>query len=152
LDEESFFSLPCSSASNENCVCCLSKESEEIESVLEVDVLCSPVSKNPRYEQPSFDSYDDDNILLPRYNLERQPLFDNKEQFSHVGQKITFGMSFKTPPLFDHYGDSDEDVEVFFEEKCISIQPSNESEIFYQEKHDKDKEPSIDIHEAISCH
>jgi hypothetical protein len=27
LDEESVFSLPCSSASNENCVCCLNKES-----------------------------------------------------------------------------------------------------------------------------
>jgi hypothetical protein len=27
-----------------------------------------------------------------------------------------------------------------------------ESEIFYQEHHDKDKEPSIDIHEAISHH
>jgi hypothetical protein len=52
LDEESIFSLPCSSASDENCVCCLSKESAEIESVLEVDILCSPVSKNPRYEKP----------------------------------------------------------------------------------------------------
>jgi hypothetical protein len=41
---------------------------------------------------------------------------------------------------------------VFFEEKGISIHPSNESEIFYQEQHDKDKEPSIDIHEAISFH
>jgi hypothetical protein len=60
-------------------------------------------------------------------------------------------MSFKTPPLFDHYGDSDEDVEVFIEEKGINIQPSNEGEIFYQEQHDQDKEPSIDIHEVISC-
>jgi hypothetical protein len=79
-------------------------------------------------------------------------VFDNREHFFLVGQKIPLGMSFKTPPLFDHYGDSDEDVEMFFEEKGISIQPSNESEIFYQEKHDKDKDPSIDIHEAISCH
>jgi hypothetical protein len=75
LDEESIFSLPCSSASDENCVCCLSKESAEIESVLEADILCSPVSKNPRYEQPIFDSYDDDKILLPGLNLERQPVF-----------------------------------------------------------------------------
>jgi hypothetical protein len=79
-------------------------------------------------------------------------VFDNKEQFSHVGQKIPLGMSFKTHPLFDHYVDGDEYVEVFFEEKGISIQPSNDSEIFYQEKHDKYREPSIDIHEAISCH
>jgi hypothetical protein len=71
LDEESIFSLPCSSASDENCVCCLSKESAEIEFVLEADVLCSPVSKKPRYEQPIFDSYDDDEILLPGLNLER---------------------------------------------------------------------------------
>jgi hypothetical protein len=41
---------------------------------------------------------------------------------------------------------------VFFEEKGISIQPSNENESFYQEQHDKEKEPSIDIHEEISCH
>jgi hypothetical protein len=59
-------------------------------------------------------------------------------------------MTFKTRPLFDHYGDSDEDVEVFIEEKGINIHPSYEGEIFYQEKHDQDKEPSIDIHEAIS--
>jgi hypothetical protein len=137
LDEESIFSLPCSSASDENCVCCLSKESVEIESVLEVDILCSPVSKKPRYEQPIFDSYDDDKILLPGLNLERQPVFNNEEQFSHVGQKIPLGMSFEAPPLFDHYGDSDEDVEVFFvlEAKRISNQPSNESERFYQEQH-----------------
>jgi hypothetical protein len=81
-----------------------------------------------------------------------QLVFDNKEQFSHVGQKIPLGMSFKTLPLFDHYGDSDEDVEVFFEEKGIRIHPSNEIEIFYEEQHDQDKETSIDIHEAISCH
>jgi hypothetical protein len=63
-------------------------------------------------------------------------------------------MSFKAPPLFDHYGDSDEDAEVFFvlEEKSISSQLSNESEIFYQEKHDRKKDPSIDMHEKISCH
>jgi hypothetical protein len=62
-------------------------------------------------------------------------------------------MSFKTPPLFDHYGDSDEDVEVFFvlEEKIISIQPSDENENFYQEQHVKEKHPFIDIHEEISC-
>jgi hypothetical protein len=36
---------------------------------------------------------------------------------------------FEHPPLFDHYGDSDEDAEVSFvlEEKNISIQPSNEN-------------------------
>jgi hypothetical protein len=79
------FSLPCSSASDENCVCCLSKESVEIEYVLEVDILCSPVYKKPRYEQPIFDSYDDDKISLPGLNLERQPVFNNEEQFSHVG-------------------------------------------------------------------
>jgi hypothetical protein len=79
-------------------------------------------------------------------------VFNNKKQFSHVGQKIPLSMSFNTPPLLDHYGDSDEDVEMFFEEKGISIQHSNESEIFYQEKHDKDKESYIDIHEAIYCH
>ena len=57
-------------------------------------------------------------------------------------------MSFETPPLFDHYGDSDEYAEVFFflEEKIISNQPSDENENFYQEKH-----PFIDIHEEISC-
>ena len=62
-------------------------------------------------------------------------------------------MSFKTPPLFDHYGDSDENVEMFFvlEAKIISSQPSDENEIFYQEQHDKEKEPFIDIHEEISC-
>ena len=61
-------------------------------------------------------------------------------------------MSFEAPPLFDNYGDNDEDAEVFFEEKGINIQPSNESESFYQEKHDIYKEPSIHIHEDISCH
>ena len=63
-------------------------------------------------------------------------------------------MSFKTPPLFDHYGDSDEDVEVFFvlEAKIIINHPSNENESFYQEKHDKEKDTFIDIHEDISCH
>jgi hypothetical protein len=69
LDEESIFSLPCSSASDENCVCCLSKESAEIESVLEADILCSPVSKKTRYEQPTFDSYDDDEIVLHGLDL-----------------------------------------------------------------------------------
>jgi hypothetical protein len=132
----------------------LVKESVEIESVLEDDILCNTVSKNPRYEQPNFDSYDDDKILLPGLNLERKHVFNNEEQFSHVGQKIPLGMSFKTPPLFDHYGDSDEDAEVFFvlEEKIISDQPSNENEIFFQEKHVKEKQPSFYIHEDISCH
>jgi hypothetical protein len=69
LDEESILSLPISSASNEKFVCCLSQESEKIESVLEVDIICNPVSKKPRYEQPIFDSYDEDNILLPGLNL-----------------------------------------------------------------------------------
>jgi hypothetical protein len=107
-----------------------------------------------RYEQPIFESYGDDKIFLPGLNLERQPSFNNEEQFSHVGQKIHLGMAFETPPLFDHYGDSDEYAEVFFvlEEKNISGQPSNENEIFYQEQHDKRKEPFIDIHEDISCH
>jgi hypothetical protein len=60
-------------------------------------------------------------------------VFSSEEPFSLVGQKLPLGMSFEAPPLFDHYGDSDEDVEVFFEEKGISIQPSNESESFYPE-------------------
>jgi hypothetical protein len=60
-------------------------------------------------------------------------VFNNEEQFSHGGKKIPLGMSFKTP-LFDHYGDNDEDDEVFFvlEAKRISGQPSDENEIFYQ--------------------
>jgi hypothetical protein len=80
-------------------------------------------------------------------------VFNNEEHFCHVGQKIPLGMSFKTPPLFDNYGDSDDDARVFFvvEAKSISGQPFNESERFYQEKHDREKEPSIDIHE-FSCH
>ena len=85
MDEESTLSLPCSSESNENFVCCLNKESEKIESVLEVDTLCSPVSKKPRYEQPIFESYSDDNILLLGLNLERHHVFNTKEYFSHVG-------------------------------------------------------------------
>jgi hypothetical protein len=38
-------------------------------------------------------------------------------------------MSFKSPLLFNHYGDNDEDAEVFFflEEKIISNQPSDEN-------------------------
>jgi hypothetical protein len=88
LDEESIFSLPFSSASDENCVCCLSKESVEIASVLEGDILCIHVSKNPRYEQPTFDSYDDDEIFLPGLDLERKPVFSNEEKFSLFGQKI----------------------------------------------------------------
>jgi hypothetical protein len=153
LDEESALSLPRSFALDENCVCCLSKESAEIEFFLEADTLCSPVSKKPRYEQPIFDSYDDDKILLPGLNLERQPVFNNEEHVSHVGQKRPLGMSFEAPPLFDHYGDNDGDAEVFFvlEAKSISNQPSNESESFYQEKHDREKEPSTDIHEETSC-
>jgi hypothetical protein len=85
-------------------------------------------------------------------NLERQFVFNNEEQFSHVGQKISLDMSFKTPPLFDHYGDSEEDVEVFFflEAKIISSHPSDENENFYQEQHVKEKHPFIDIHEEIS--
>jgi hypothetical protein len=128
LDEESNLSFPCSSTSDEICVCCLSQESAEIESVLEVDILCSPFSKNPRYEQPSFDSYDDNETLLPRLDLERQPMFSSEEQFSLVGQKIPLCMSFEAPPLFDHYGDSDEHAEVFFvsEAESTSNQPSNE--------------------------
>jgi hypothetical protein len=92
--------------------------------------------------------------LLPGLNLERQLVFNNEEHFSHVGQKIPLGMSFKAPPFFDHYGDSVEDVEVFFvlEEKSISSHPSYENEIFYQEHHVKEKQPSIDIYEDISCH
>jgi hypothetical protein len=77
-------------------------------------------------------------------------VFSNEEQFSHVGHKIPLGSSFEAPPLFDHYGDSDEYDEVFVEEKGISIQPSNENEIFYQEQHVKEKQPSIYIHEEIS--
>jgi hypothetical protein len=38
------------------------------------------------------------------------------------------------------------------EEKIIRSQLSNESERFYQEQHDREKEPCIDIHEKISCH
>jgi hypothetical protein len=90
--------------------------------------------------------------LLPGLDLETQPVFSNEDYFCLVEQKLPLGTSFEAPPLFDHYGDNDEDVEVFFEEKGISIQPSNESESFYQEQHDKDKDPSIDIHEANSCH
>jgi hypothetical protein len=90
--------------------------------------------------------------LLPGLDLERKHVFSNEEKFSLFGKKLPLGMSFEAPPLFDHYGDSDEDAEVFFEEKGILIQRSNESEIFYQEQHDKDKEPSIDIHDTISCH
>jgi hypothetical protein len=125
LDEKSTLSLPCLSASDESYVCCLSKESAEIESVLEANIICNPISKKPRYEQ-----------------------------FSYDGQKIPLGMSFKTPPLFDHYGESDEDVEVFFvlEAKSISGQPSNENESFCQEQHVKEKQPSFYIHEDISCH
>jgi hypothetical protein len=79
-------------------------------------------------------------------------VFSNEVQFSDVGQKIPLGSSFKAPPSFDNYGDSDEYVEVFFEEKSISNQPFDENEGFCQEQHVKDKEPSIDIYEAISCH
>jgi hypothetical protein len=127
LDEESSLSLPCSSASDENLVYCLNKESAEIESVLEADTLCNPISKNIRYEQLVFYSYDDDKILLPGLNHEREHVFNNEEKSSHVGKEIPLGMSFETPPLFDHYGDSDEDVEVFLvlEEKIISNHPSN---------------------------
>jgi hypothetical protein len=114
LDEESSLSLPCSFASDGNCIFCFSKESAEIESVLEADILCSHVSKNPRYEQHIFDSYDDDKIFLPGLNLERQPMFNNEEQCSLVQKVIPLGMSFKVPTLFDHYGDSDEDAKVFF--------------------------------------
>jgi hypothetical protein len=152
LDEESNLSFPCSSTSDEICVCCLSQESAEIESVLEVDILCSPFSKNPRYEQPSFDSYDDNEILHPGLDLERQPVFSSEEQFSLVGQKLPLGNSFEVPPSFDHYGDNDEDVEAFFEAKSISSQPFDENESFCQEKHVKEKDPSIDIHDDISCH
>jgi hypothetical protein len=92
-------------------------------------------------------------ILIPRLNLERKHVFNNEEQCSHVGKKISLDMSFKTPPLFDQYGDSDEDDEVFFvlEEKIISNHPSGENENFYQEQHVKEKHPFIDIHEDISC-
>ena len=57
----------------------LVKESVEIESVLEADILCNHVSKRPRDKQPIFDSYDDDKISLPGLDLERQPMFDNEE-------------------------------------------------------------------------
>jgi hypothetical protein len=67
------------------CACCLSKESEKIDSGLEDDILCIPVSKNPKYEQPIFDSYDDDKVLLPGLNLKRKPMFNNEEHFSQVG-------------------------------------------------------------------
>jgi len=79
-------------------------------------------------------------------------VFNIEEHFSHVGKKIPRGISFEALHLFDHYGDSDEYDEVFFlsEEKIISSQTSNEIEIFYQEKNDRDNEPSIDIHEEIS--
>jgi hypothetical protein len=72
LDEGSTLSLPCSSASDENFVCCLSKESAETESILEVDILCNPISKKPIYDQPIFYLYNDDKIFLPGLNLERQ--------------------------------------------------------------------------------
>jgi hypothetical protein len=79
--------------------------------------MCSLSPVQSLYEQPTFDPYDDDEILILGWILIGNP--------------------------------SDEDAEVFSEEKGISLQPSNESEIFYQEQHDKDKEPSIDIHEVI---
>jgi hypothetical protein len=54
LDQKSVLSLPCSSASDESCVCCPSEESAEIEPVMETDFPCSPFSKEPRYEQAHF--------------------------------------------------------------------------------------------------
>jgi hypothetical protein len=81
---------------DENFVGCLNKEDAETESILEADTLCNPVSKNPRYEQPIFDSYDD-KISLPGLNLERQLVFNNEERSSHVGKEIPLGMSFETP-------------------------------------------------------
>jgi hypothetical protein len=59
LDQKSVLSLPYSSASEESCVCCTSEESAEIESVMETDFPYNPFSKEPKYEQPIFDSYDD---------------------------------------------------------------------------------------------
>jgi len=113
LDEESTLSIPCSSTSDENFDCCFNKENEEIESVLETNTLYNPVSKRPIYEKHIFESYGDDMILLPGLNLERKHVFNNEEHFSHVGKKISLDMSFETPLLFDHYGDSDEDAKVF---------------------------------------
>jgi hypothetical protein len=133
LDEESTLSLSCSSTSDENCVCCFNKENVEIESVMETGTLYNHVSKILRYEKPIFESYDNDKILLHGLNFERQPVFNNEEQFSHVGKKIYLDISFETPPVFDRYGDSDKDAEVFFflEEKINSSQPSDENENFY---------------------
>jgi hypothetical protein len=140
LDAESTLSLPCSSTSNENFVCFFNKENAEIEYVLEDDTLYSPISKTPRYEKPIFESYGDDKIFIRGLNLERHLVFNNEEQFSHVGQKVSLDMSFKTPPLFDHYGDNDEDTEVFFvlEEKIIRNRPSDESKNYYPKKHVKE--------------
>jgi hypothetical protein len=153
LDEESSLYLLCSSTSYKFCCCCFNKENAEFESVLEADTLYRLVSKRPRYEKPIFDSYGDEKIFLPGLNLERYHIFNNEEQFSHVGKKISLDMSFETPPLFDHYGDNDEYAEVFFvlEEKITNNQPSDESENFYQEQHDKEQHPFIDIHEDIYC-
>jgi hypothetical protein len=133
-------------------VCCLSKESAKIESVLEVDILCSPVSKKPRYEQPTFDSYDDDDIFLPGLNLERKLVFSNEEQFCLVGQKLPLGMSFKDPLYLIIMETMMKMLRCFFEAKSISIQPSDENQRFCQEQHVKEKQPSINIHEDISCH
>jgi hypothetical protein len=64
LDQKSVLSLPCSSTSDESCVCFPSEESVEIEPVMEIDFPCSPFSKEPRYEKHIFYSFEDAEEIL----------------------------------------------------------------------------------------
>jgi hypothetical protein len=72
-------------------------------------------SSEPRYEKTTTDPCDDDEILIPGLELDGLPMF------------------------------CDEYVEVFSEGKCLIFQPFREREIFFQEKHSRDIEPSIYI-------
>jgi hypothetical protein len=88
LDEESTLSLPCSSTSDENFVCCSYEENAEDIFVLETDVFSSPtydeeVVSNTDQEQPIFDEYSDEEEQIPTSHFvdlrSNQPVYDNYE-------------------------------------------------------------------------
>jgi len=124
LDQKLVLSLPYSSASDESCVCCPSEESAKIEPVMEIDFPCIPFSKEPRYEQHIFDSFEDVEDI-PALGEE---VLDNpvclEEVISNVEQE--------QPIFYEYPSEEEEGVDMhLFSSPAVITKPHNEEHNFF---------------------